>query len=142
MRMKIPAVLTLALLCFTLCTGQKCNLTGQWGNDLGSNMTIDTVFANGKFLGRYLTAVSSANTTTIVESPLVGYQQLTDLPSFGFAVKWLFSNSITVFIGQCFFNASGGRVLQTNWLLRSETQDPQKNWSQTSVGCNTFYPLE
>ncbi|XP_077318586.1 avidin-like [Lithobates pipiens] len=139
--MKIPAVLTLALLSFTLCTGDKCNLAGQWKNDLGSEMTIDTVFTNGTFLGKYLTAVSSTN-KTIVESPLIGYRQLTDLPSFGFTVKWLFTNSITVFTGQCFLNMSGKQVLQTSWLLRSETQDPQNNWSQTRVGYNTFYPLK
>ncbi|PIO28226.1 hypothetical protein AB205_0129510 [Aquarana catesbeiana] len=103
-------------------------------------MTIYT-FKDGTFSGRYLTTVSSTN-TTIVKSPLIGYQQLTDLPSFGFTVKWLFINSITVFTGQCFLNTSGQRVLQTSWLLRSETQDPQNNWSQTRVGYNIFYPLE
>ncbi|XP_040197571.1 avidin-like [Rana temporaria] len=144
MRMKIPAVLTLALLSFTLCTSEevrRCSLVGHWKNDLGSNMTIDTVFENGKFFGKYLTAVSSTN-KTIVVSPLIGYQQLTNLPSFGFTVKWLFSNSITVFTGQCFLEKSGQQVLQTSWLLRSETQNIQNNWSQTRVGYNIFYPLK
>ncbi|XP_018412706.1 PREDICTED: avidin-like [Nanorana parkeri] len=144
MRMKIPAVLALALLSLALCIDGKdtsCRLAGQWKNDLGSNMTIDTVFKNGTFFGKYLTAVSSTS-KTIVESPLIGYQQLTDLPSFGFTVKWRFSNSITVFTGQCFVEESGQLVLQTTWLLRSEAENLQNNWQQTRVGYNIFRPVQ
>ncbi|XP_040191755.1 avidin-like [Rana temporaria] len=140
MRMKIPAVLTLALLSFTLCTSEevtRCNLVGHWKDDLGSNMTIDTVFENGTFFGKYLTAVSSTN-NTIVEWPLIGYQQL---PLFGFTVK-LFSNYIVVCTGQCFLEKSGQQVLQTSWLLRSEAPNIENNWWQTRVGYNIFYPLK
>ncbi|CAI9551812.1 unnamed protein product [Staurois parvus] len=134
--MKIPAVLTLALLSLTLCTDGKvtrCSLAGFWKNDLGSNMTID-IFENGTFIGKYLTAVSTTN-KTILQSPLVGYQQPTDVPLFGFTVRWSFINSITVFTGQCFLDESGQQVLYTTWLLRSEAQNLQDNWSQTRYGC-------
>ncbi|KAM5193301.1 avidin-like [Mantella aurantiaca] len=144
MKMKILAALSVALLSLTLCTaGQvtQCNLAGHWKNDLGSNMTIDTVFTNGMFLGRYLTAVSATN-KTILESTLVGYQQATDLPSFGFTVKWVFANSITVFTGQCLLDESGEKVLVTSWLLRTEAQNVLDNWKQTRVGNNIFYPLQ
>ncbi|XP_072270060.1 avidin-like [Pyxicephalus adspersus] len=131
--MKILAVVILALMSTTLCTSGKvtpCSLAGKWKNDLGSDMTIDKVFKNGTFEGTYLTAVNSKN-ETIVESPLVGTQQLTDLPVFGFTVQWQFSNSITVFTGQCFHNVSGKPFLHTAWLLRSETSNFENNWSQT-----------
>ncbi|NXC41014.1 AVID protein, partial [Penelope pileata] len=37
-----------------------CVLTGNWTNDLGSNMTIGTVDDNGGFTGTYNTSVSVA----------------------------------------------------------------------------------
>ncbi|XP_063810032.1 avidin-like [Pseudophryne corroboree] len=135
--------LTLILPCLALCIDAvfaQCNLAGQWKNDLGSNMTISDVSTNGMFSGSYLTAVSATN-KTIVVSPLIGYQQLDELSTFGFTVKWEFTDSITVFTGQCFINEKGDRVLQTMWLLRSLSENLQDNWKQTRVGYNIFYPL-
>ncbi|NXM10356.1 AVID protein, partial [Ploceus nigricollis] len=48
-----------------------CSLTGRWVNDLGSNMTITTVNANGDFAGSYHTAVT-ATSNEIKLSPLQG----------------------------------------------------------------------
>ncbi|XP_073511126.1 avidin-like [Phyllobates terribilis] len=127
------------LMMSTAVESVKCNLEGQWKNDLGSNMTISMVSTNGLFKGLYLTAVSATN-KTIVESPLIGYQQLNDSPSFGFTVKWAFTNSITVFTGQCFIRETGQPILQTTWLLRSEG-DIKDNWQQTRVGNNIFQPM-
>ncbi|NXB82923.1 AVID protein, partial [Donacobius atricapilla] len=50
-----------------------CLLTGRWVNDLGSNMTITTVNANGDFAGSYHTAVT-ATSNEIKVSPLQGSQ--------------------------------------------------------------------
>ncbi|NWW12906.1 AVID protein, partial [Oreocharis arfaki] len=49
----------------------QCNLTGRWVNDLGSNMTITAVNANGVFAGSYHTAVT-ATSNEIKLSPLQG----------------------------------------------------------------------
>ncbi|NWW00795.1 AVID protein, partial [Machaerirhynchus nigripectus] len=49
----------------------QCSLTGRWVNDLGSNMTITTVNANGDFSGTYHTAVT-ATSNQIKVSPLQG----------------------------------------------------------------------
>lgn len=70
----------------------QCKLTGHWQNDLGSNMTIYEIKDNGDFTGKYLTKVS-VSPLKIVESPLVGSQQLPYLsqPTFGFTVHWSFS---------------------------------------------------
>lgn len=73
----------------------QCSLTGRWVNDLGSNMTIETVNANGDFTGTYHTAVS-ASPQKIKESPLVGSQHLSNQqnqPTFGFTVHWNFSGT-------------------------------------------------
>ncbi|XP_054139365.1 avidin-like [Melozone crissalis] len=132
-------VLFLALGAHGLQATQQCKLTGQWQNDLGSNMTIDEVKENGDFTGRYLTKVKSSP-EEIKESPLVGSQQLPywSQPTFGFTVHWNFTNTITVFTGQCFVDANGKEVLKTMWLLRSHVRSRTDDWKATLVGYNIF----
>ncbi|NXR29082.1 AVID protein, partial [Cinclus mexicanus] len=112
---------------------KKCILTGNWKNDLGSNMTIYKVKENGDFTGTYYTAVS-ATTQKIKPSPLLGSQhhpnQLNQ-SSFGFTVHWNFSDSITVFTGQCFVEENHKEVLKTMWLLRSYKDKTKDDWKAT-----------
>ncbi|XP_075710978.1 avidin-like [Rhinoderma darwinii] len=141
--MKPISVLVVVLSCWMICAAAQnaqCSLTGQWKNGLGSNMTISDISGNGTFSGSYLTAVSDTN-KTIVQSPLIGYQQFTDSPSFGFTVKWNFTSSITVFTGQCFIDKTGRPVLKTIWLLRSDSGTIKDDWKQTRVGYNIFQKL-
>ncbi|NWV31499.1 AVID protein, partial [Grantiella picta] len=112
---------------------QQCILTGAWKNDLGSNMTIKTIDANGDFNGIYSTAVS-ASQKMIEDSPLQGSQHLPNrlnYPTFGFTVHWRFSESITVFTGQCFVDKHGKEVLKTMWLLRDHADKLGNNWNAT-----------
>ncbi|TRZ09847.1 hypothetical protein HGM15179_017245 [Zosterops borbonicus] len=122
----------------------ECSLTGTWVNDLGSNMTIETVKGNGEFTGIYNTAVS-VYPVKIKKSPLLGSQHLPDQlnqPTFGFTVNWSFSDSITVFTGQCFVDNDGKEVLKTMWLLRSHADERGDDWKATRVGYNKFKRLE
>ncbi|KAM4053806.1 avidin-like [Anomaloglossus baeobatrachus] len=128
------------LMMSTAVESAQCNLEGQWMNDLQSNMTIPRVYPNGQFTGTYLTAVSTTN-KTIMESPLIGFQQLNGSPTFGFTVKWAFTDSITVFTGQC-FTENGQPILQTMWLLRSESVHIKDYWQQTRVGSDLFLPIK
>ncbi|XP_063036824.1 avidin-like [Melospiza melodia melodia] len=132
-------VLFLALGAHGLPPMWMCKLTGQWQNDLGSNMTIDEVKENGDFTGKYFTAVS-ASPEEIKESPLVGSQRLPywSQPTFGFTVHWNFTKSITVFTGQCFVDDNGKEILKTMWLLRSHVRSPRDDWKATLVGYNIF----
>ncbi|XP_041263377.1 avidin-like [Onychostruthus taczanowskii] len=112
---------------------KKCELTGKWKNDLGSNMTINEINGgNGEFNGTYFTAVS-ASPEPIKKSPLVGSQHFPKLsqPTFGFTVNWNFSNTVTVFTGQCFVDEHGEEVLKTMWLLRSHAEKPGDDWKAT-----------
>ncbi|NXK61098.1 AVID protein, partial [Sylvietta virens] len=115
-------------------SAKKCNLTGSWKNDLGSNMTIRSVNANGVFDGTYHTAVT-ATSNEIKVSPLQGSQQRgpnqKGQPTFGFTVNWSFSDSITVFTGQCFVDDDGKEVLKTMWLLRSRVENIKSDWKAT-----------
>ncbi|KGL75841.1 Avidin, partial [Tinamus guttatus] len=110
----------------------QCNLTGNWTNDLGSNMTINELNSKGEFNGSYHTAVKATN-NEIKVSPLQGYQHVKDQcknATFGFTVNWNFSDSITVFTGQCFVNNSK-EVLKTMWLLRSHVNSLEDDWKAT-----------
>ncbi|NWS88844.1 AVID protein, partial [Toxostoma redivivum] len=124
---------------------KKCILSGRWVNDLGSNMTIEAVNENGDFAGSYHTAVT-ATTNEIKVSPLQGSMQKSrnqkGQPTFGFTVNWSFSDSITVFTGQCFVDNSGKEVLRTMWLLRSRVENIGSDWKATRVGTNIFTRLQ
>ncbi|XP_068781437.1 avidin-like [Struthio camelus] len=140
-----PVLLALALALVTpsLSAERKCVLTGSWMNDLGSNMTISTVNSRGEFSGSYLTAVTATN-NKIKISPLQGSQQYRNQlnhPTFGFTVNWSFSDSITVFTGQCFVDKDGKEILKTMWLLRGTVDELDDDWKATRVGVNTFIRL-
>ncbi|KAM9251275.1 avidin-like [Cariama cristata] len=135
-------LLSLALVAPGL-SAKKCVLTGTWTNDLGSNMTIEAVNGLGNFAGTYHTAVT-ATTNKIQRSPLQGSQHHVNQksqPTFGFTVNWSFSDSITVFTGQCFVDETGREVLKTMWLLRSWVNDLKDDWKATRVGINIFHRL-
>uniref|UniRef100_A0A8C3P240 Avidin n=1 Tax=Cyanoderma ruficeps TaxID=181631 RepID=A0A8C3P240_9PASS len=125
--------LLLTMVSFAEFPALQCSLTGRWVNDLGSNMTIGIVNPNGNFTGIYYTAVS-VNPVHIKKSPLQGSQhlanQLNRQPTFGFTVHWNFSDSITVFTGQCFMD-DGKEVLKTMWLLRSRAENIKSDWNAT-----------
>ncbi|NXP54649.1 AVID protein, partial [Heliornis fulica] len=135
-------VLSLALVAPSLST-RKCVLTGRWINDLGSNMTISNLNEKGEFSGSYHTAVT-ATTNKIQVSPLQGSQHNINensQPTFGFTVNWSFSESITVFTGQCFVDENGREILKTMWLLRSSVDNSRDDWKATRVGINIFRRL-
>ncbi|XP_010568164.1 PREDICTED: avidin-like [Haliaeetus leucocephalus] len=124
-------------------SAKKCVLTGRWMNELGSNMTITAVNGKGEFSGFYHTAVT-ATMNEIQVSPLQGSQHRTNQksqPTFGFTVNWSFSDSVTVFTGQCFVDDEGNEILKTMWLLRSQVDNIKNDWKATRVGTNVFIRL-
>ncbi|XP_068031709.1 avidin-like [Anomalospiza imberbis] len=108
-------------------------------------MTITSVNGNGVFIGSYHTAVT-ATSNEIKLSPLQGSLQKSPnqkgQPTFGFTVNWSFSDSITVFTGQCFVDEYGKEVLKTMWLLRSHVESIKNDWKATRVGINVFTRLQ
>ncbi|XP_041884537.1 avidin-like [Corvus kubaryi] len=101
-------------------------------------MTIMNVNAKGVFTGIYYMSATMKKTE---ESPLQGFQHLPNLlsqPTFGFTIHWSFSDSITVFTGQCFVGDDGKEVLKTMWLLRSHVENIKNDWKATRVGVNVF----
>ncbi|XP_027584120.1 avidin-like [Pipra filicauda] len=136
-------VLSLALGAHSLSV-EKCNLIGNWTNDLGSNMTILAVDEKGNFAGLYNTSVAD-HPNKIQQSPLVGFLHLTnpiDQPTFGFTVNWTFSEATSVFTGQCFVDKDGKETLKTIWLFRRHMNTTEDNWAGTLVGTNVFTRLK
>ncbi|KYO29723.1 avidin-like isoform C [Alligator mississippiensis] len=121
----------------------QCSLLGLWQNDLGSEMNISAGNNAGKFFGTYLTKVSATH-KPIAVSPLRGSQQMGNVkqPTFGFTVTWSFTDSTTVFVGQCFVDDKGKETLQTMWLLRKKVDSIEDNWQATLVGTNNFTRLQ
>ncbi|XP_061333142.1 avidin-like [Pezoporus flaviventris] len=124
-------VLSLAMVAPVLST-RKCVLTGNWTNDLGSNMTINPMSKECNFNGSYFTAVSRSG-RAIKESLLWGSQNCTKQtqPVFGFTVNWNGADAVTVFTGQCFVDEKGKEVLKTMWLLRSHEYSIKDDWKAT-----------
>nr|XP_027299849.1 avidin [Anas platyrhynchos] len=129
-------LLGLALLAPGLSADQ-CVLTGRWINDLGSDVTIGAVNSNGEFAGTFHTAVMTP-TKDIKASPLVGIQHTKTQPTFGFTVNWNFTDSTTVFTGQCFVDIEGKEILKGMWLLQSHVNSIKDDWKATKVGTDTF----
>ncbi|KAM9138839.1 avidin-like [Pangshura tecta] len=135
--------LALGLVTLSTSSEKKCILSGSWQNDLGSNMTISAMNKAGQFSGSYFTAVSVTKKSILV-SPMNGSQHVDNLehPTFGFTVQWSFSDSTTVFVGQCFVDDHGEETLQTMWLLRQKAKSAEDNWSATMVGTDVFTRLK
>ncbi|XP_074852024.1 avidin-like isoform X2 [Carettochelys insculpta] len=132
-------ILTLALMAVGSTSERKCELSGLWRNDLGSLMEIYAVNSTGEFSGEYLTSVT-ATSSCILRSPLKGAQHSTQQraqPVFGFTVNWEnFSNSTTVFVGQCFVDEKRKEILRTMWLLREHVGSLGDNWRATRRICS------
>ncbi|KAM9138827.1 avidin-like isoform 1-T1 [Pangshura tecta] len=121
----------------------KCILMGSWRNELGSEMQIQKVNRDGTFSGEYRTAVSYAQ-RPIQPASLNGSQHFDEAgqPTFGFTVNWKsFSDSTTVFTGQCFADDNGKEILETMWLLREKAK-ARNGWEATRVGTNVFTRLK
>ncbi|NWR42080.1 AVID protein, partial [Regulus satrapa] len=136
----VQATPFLLVLCLALgaqgLSEKKCSLTGRWVNDLGSNMTIRAVNANGDFAGTYHTAVTATSNEIkqILVSPLPGAQQHPSAkghPTLGCTLQGHFSDSTTAFEGQCLVDPRWKEALESTWLLREEILTHKDTWEAT-----------
>ncbi|XP_032656880.1 avidin-like isoform X2 [Chelonoidis abingdonii] len=137
-------ILTLALVTLSTSSERKCVLSGSWRSSVGCKMVVSELSEAGAFSGSYLSAAMSPKADRL-SSRLHGIQHdasPTEQPTFGFTVKWQFSesppDSMSVFVGQCFVDDQGEETLQTMWLLRQEVGSPGADWKATRVGTNVF----
>ncbi|NWJ03306.1 AVID protein, partial [Crypturellus undulatus] len=111
----------------------QCVLMGFWINSQGSNMTIDLMNDKGKFSSLYHNTVTA--TKNEIKISLLQESQhpknKVNQPTFGFIINWSFSDSTTVFMGQCFVDRDGKEILRTTWLLRQEVSNLEEDWKVT-----------
>ncbi|NWI11103.1 AVID protein, partial [Crypturellus soui] len=111
----------------------QCVLIGFWINSQGSNMTIDFMNDKGKFSSLYHTTVTA--TRNEIKISLLQESQhpknKVNQPTFGFIINWSFSDSTTVFMGQCFVDHDRKEILRTTWLLRQEVGNLKEDWKVT-----------
>uniref|UniRef100_A0A8C3T0P2 Avidin n=1 Tax=Chelydra serpentina TaxID=8475 RepID=A0A8C3T0P2_CHESE len=106
----------------------QCDLSGAWRSSMGCRIVVSELSEAGEFSGLYhpVPMASKADTPPLL---LRGIQHTTqEQPTFGFTVKWHFSGSVSVFVGQCFMDDQGEETLQTTWLLRKEVRSLSADW--------------
>ncbi|MBN3305765.1 AVID protein, partial [Amia calva] len=115
-----------------VCVSLQCNLRGQWRNELGSNMTVESMNNAGFFRGSYMTAVTTQKGPVVKVSPLSGFLNINGKSTvFGFLVNWSFVESVTSWVGQCFVDSNDVEHLETMWLLRGNAESAGDDWAQT-----------
>ncbi|KAG8182378.1 hypothetical protein JTE90_010741 [Oedothorax gibbosus] len=117
------------------------NLSGTWRNQLGSNMTIETIGDSHRITGQYNTSVESSAGASTISSKISGIVQNVGNGSLiAFNVLWNRGASITAWVGQCIV-CDGEAKLYTTWVLRS-LQTPRKRWMSTRINQDTFWRVD
>lgn len=112
------------------------NFVGEWENDLGSSMKIETQdMASGAIAGKYKTKVGRPADET--EFELVG---TVNGDMLSFFVNWGDHGSITAWVGQhVVYN--GKDEIKTMWHLARNVEDDDEEesvWGSVLTGANTF----
>lgn len=116
------------------------NLTGDWVNQNGSQLTISKVTAAGSLQGSY----RSSSGTDGTSFPLLGWtnhaapiEGSDNARVVAFSVNWGSNGSITSWSGVCSVN-NGTPAISTLWhLVRSNSQ---YNWDHTHTNTAVFTP--
>ncbi|XP_075435679.1 avidin-related protein 4/5-like [Ascaphus truei] len=116
----------------------RCNVSGVWGNGLGSVLSLSS--EGLQLTGLLRSAVESSRGAAGGEriGKVVGVLGDGEQPTFAMSVSWT-GGSVSTWAGQC-FRRSDGTVLRTMWLLRSAASSEVNSWKATRVGEDTFYP--
>lgn len=135
--MKLKNILIVILIVNTVKgLSQDCqNMAGEWINELGSALVIDSINEEGKILGKY--ASSTGVDGKIF--PLNGWvNKNDDYPgeiNISFSVRWKGYGSITSWTGYCYTDDEGSHI-KTIWnLVRS---GKEFNWERIITNSSTF----
>jgi len=118
----------------TFVSAQKDSLLGQWQNELGSILVIDTVSDSGEIVGAYQSS-SGVDGKVFALQGFVNEITDSEVVSVAFSVRWEGYGSITSWTG--FLDRDkGGLYLKTLWLLvRPGEQEP---WERIITNSSTF----
>ncbi|XP_006635407.2 avidin-like isoform X2 [Lepisosteus oculatus] len=127
---------------WTLCVeGTGCNMTGVWVSDLGSVLKL-AVLEDSELRGLLTSSVETVKGAagSMRQGNVQGILNRGPRPSFAFSVAWD-GGSTSSWVGQCFVQEDGRRVLKTLWMLRSFALSSVDNWKSTRMGEDTFYSV-
>lgn len=118
---------------------QSCNtLEGEWVNELGSVLVIDSISEHGEMLGVY----KSSTGVDGKQFPLKGWVNvLSDYPgelNISFSVRWADYGSITSWTGYC-YELNKEVQIKTIWhLVRS---GKEFDWERIISNSSVFKPM-
>jgi hypothetical protein len=118
-----------------LCT----SLVGNWVNELGSKMSIESE-QEGLLKGLYQTATSSKPPLpppSVLRGFVTTGTDSAQSALFSFNVNWPDFESMTSWSGQCSLDNDGKEVLTTLWVLTSR-QDREHLWAANNVNVDVF----
>jgi avidin family protein len=115
------------------------SIEGVWYNELDSMMELTV--QGPAICGKYTTKVGDANGWYEIVGWVGGKQP--DRATLGFVVLWandrISTDSVTVWTGEWFIDAStGDERLEMMWLLTQETTLVDE-WAATKIGKDLFY---
>ena len=125
---------------YCLLYAQDCTeLAGQWQNESGSILQIDSISTDGTIIGVYKSASG-------VDGKIFGLQGWTnstdELPhetNISFSVRWGGYGSITSWTGYC-HELNGKDQIKTVWhLVRS---GKEFDWERIITNSSTFLPVQ
>ena len=110
-------------------------ISGQYVNELGSNMTLKCFPDTGVLSGSYQSAVGDASG----QYPVMGIAtSCGDQPVVGFCVAWNNAGATTCWTGQFL---AADESIATTWILAGQPNAQGQVWDNNRVGADLFQKL-
>lgn len=135
-----------SLFCLLFCVfhslsyTQNCtDLAGQWQNESGSILQIDSITAEGILLGIYKSSTGVDGKSFSLQGWVNAKPELQEEKNISFSVRWQGYGSITSWTGYC-YTIDGQDQIKTMWhLVRS---GKEFNWERIISNSSTFTPIQ
>ena len=124
---------------FSSMSSQSCtNIQGQWQNELGSVLQIDSISEEGEILGVYKSSTGVDGKTFGLKGWINSYESHPDEINISFSVRWEGYGSITSWTGYC-YNLNEQDQIKTVWhLVRS---GKEFDWERIISNSSVFMPI-
>jgi hypothetical protein len=137
---KFFIVSLLIVVCAQWSSAQNCSqIIGEWQNELGSVLAIDSLTSDGEIKGVYKSSTGVDGKTFNLQ----GYVNRSDSHpqevNISFSVRWKGYGSITSWTGYCHIH-EGQDQIKTVWqLVRS---GKEFDWERIITNSSTFKPIQ
>jgi hypothetical protein len=126
--------------CIATSYGQNCSdIIGDWVNQSGSILRIDSVAGNGLITGRYYSA-TGVDGKGFALTGWFNYADSGKKPLIGFSVSWGEFHSLTSWTGYCAMHEEQGPVIRTMWYYVNT--DREFDWQYLTANSSDFRPMK